>query len=98
MSTTPGHNKISACGSRYVKKQAGSIFATPLGNVGGHTLSCFFCGKHRVRAERTGQMVLGKRQQVCTPACERNPASKRSTAAATPEQSTTSSVTGDPRS
>jgi len=33
-------------------------------------MSCFMCGKHRVRSQLRTRQLLGKAQTVCAPSCK----------------------------
>jgi hypothetical protein len=56
-------------GLRYKAKASGSPFkASPYSGTA--TMSCFLCGKHRVRSTMTTRKVLGKSQAVCAPSCK----------------------------
>ncbi|MFM9881123.1 MAG: hypothetical protein ACKVOO_12025 [Burkholderiaceae bacterium] len=69
MSRTETKTAILADGLRYKSKVSGSPFAAAA-SFGGATMSCFFCGKHRPRAQMTTRKVLGKSQAVCSPSCK----------------------------
>jgi hypothetical protein len=56
-------------GLRYKNKVSGSPFAAATA-FGGATMSCFMCGKHRVRSMMGTRKVLGKSQAVCAPSCK----------------------------
>jgi hypothetical protein len=56
-------------GLRYKSKVSGSQFAAATA-FGGATMSCFMCGKHRVRSMMGTRKVLGKSQAVCAPSCK----------------------------
>lgn len=60
---------ILADGLRYKTKVSGSPFATGT-SMGGSTMSCFLCGKHRLRSQLGTRKVIGKSQAVCSPSCK----------------------------
>lgn len=59
---------VVADGLRYKSKPSGSPFKVG-STLGGATMSCFLCGKHRVRSLMKTRNVLGKAQAVCSPSC-----------------------------
>ncbi len=61
--------KILDDGLRYKAKVSGSPFAGSA-YVGSSTMSCFLCGKHRLRSELKSRNLLGKSHSVCAPKCE----------------------------
>jgi hypothetical protein len=56
-------------GLRYKAKMAGSQFRTSA-SFSGATMSCFMCGKHRVRSQLRSRHLFGKSQTVCAPSCK----------------------------
>ena len=60
---------IVADGLRYKAKAAGSPFRAS-SSFSGATMSCFLCGKHRVRSQMRTRQFLGKSQTVCAPSCK----------------------------
>jgi len=60
---------VVADGLRYKSKTPGSPFKAAE-TFGGATMSCFMCGKHRVRSQLRTRQVLGKSQTVCAPSCK----------------------------
>ena len=76
--------RIADNGLRYESKKAGTPF-TPTSFNAEASMSCFFCGKHCLPAERKRQKVLMRHETVCDPTCEKNPkfkAEQRAAAAA----------------
>jgi hypothetical protein len=63
----PGATKMNDDGLRYRKKATGTPFAG--GSFGQATMSCFKCGKHRLRADLEVKKLLGKNHQVCRGGC-----------------------------
>ena len=57
---------VVADGLRYKTKTPGSPFRASA-SFSGATMSCFMCGKHRVRSQLRTRQVLGKSQTVCAP-------------------------------
>jgi hypothetical protein len=56
-------------GLRYKAKVSGSPFKS--GAYSGiSTMSCFLCGKHRLRNQLGTRKLLGKSQAVCAPSCK----------------------------
>ena len=60
---------ILADGLRYKTKVSGSPFTAGT-SMGGSTMSCFLCGKHRLRSQLGTRKVIGKSQAVCAPSCK----------------------------
>jgi len=60
---------IVADGLRYKAKASGSPFRASA-SFSGATMSCFLCGKHRVRSQMRTRQFLGKSQTVCAPSCK----------------------------
>ena len=60
---------IVADGLRYKVKVSGSPFRASA-SFSGATMSCFLCGKHRVRSQMRTRQFLGKSQTVCAPSCK----------------------------
>ncbi len=56
-------------GLRYKSKVSGSPFAVSA-SFGSATMSCFMCGKHRLRSQLGTRKVLGKSHVVCAPSCK----------------------------
>jgi len=56
-------------GLRYKAKLSGSPFRASA-SFSGATMSCFMCGKHRVRSQLRSRQLLGKSQAVCAPSCK----------------------------
>ena len=61
--------KILEDGLRYRSKVGGSPFNEA---VHFHTamMSCFLCGKHRIRSLMVTRKFIGKSQAVCSPSCK----------------------------
>jgi hypothetical protein len=60
---------VLADGLRYKSKEPGSPFkAAP--SFGGASMSCFLCGKHRLRSLMATRKILGRAQAVCSPSCK----------------------------
>jgi hypothetical protein len=57
---------IDSDGLRYRSKKPGSPFVSA-GDFSAATMSCFLCGKHRVRSSMKSRKLLGKTQFVCAP-------------------------------
>ncbi|WP_296670553.1 hypothetical protein [Rhodoferax sp.] len=53
----------------YHSKVSGSPFNVAL-SFGVATMSCFLCGKHRVRSSMATRKFIGKSQAVCAPSCQ----------------------------
>ena len=68
MARPPAKTKIMEDGLRYQSKVSGSPFASPPSYVAA-TMSCFFCGTHRVRSSMQTRKIIGKTQLVCAPSC-----------------------------
>jgi len=60
---------VVADGLRYKSKPSGSPFRAS-SSFSGATMSCFMCGKHRLRSQMRTRQVLGKSQSVCAPSCK----------------------------
>ena len=60
---------VVALGPRYKPKAPGSPFRASA-SFSGATMSCFMCGKHRVRSQMRTRQLLGKSQTVCAPSCK----------------------------
>ena len=60
---------VVADGLRYKSKPSGSPFRASA-SFSGATMSCFMCGKHRLRSQMRTKQVLGKSQSVCAPSCK----------------------------
>jgi hypothetical protein len=58
-----------ADGLRYKAKAPGSPFRASA-SFSGATMSCFICGKHRVRSQLRTRQFVGKPQTVCAPSCK----------------------------
>jgi hypothetical protein len=58
-----------ADGLRYKAKVPGSPFRASA-SFSGATMSCFMCGKHRVRSQLRTRLLFGKQQTVCAPSCK----------------------------
>ena len=58
-----------ADGLRYKAKAPGSPFRASA-SFSGATMSCFICGKHRVRSQLRTRQLVGKPQTVCAPSCK----------------------------
>lgn len=56
-------------GLRYKSKVSGSPFQASA-SFGGSTMSCYLCGKHRLRNLMGTRRILGKSQAVCSPSCK----------------------------
>jgi hypothetical protein len=56
-------------GLRYKAKVSGSPFKSNAYS-GNATMSCFLCGKHRIRSLMGTRKFLGKSQAVCSPSCK----------------------------
>ena len=69
MTKTATKTKILEDGLHYQSKVSGSPFNVAL-SFGAATMSCFLCGKHRVRSMMGTRKVLGKSQAVCAPSCK----------------------------
>ena len=69
MSKPVTKTKILDDGLRYQSKASGSPFnlVAPFNTS---TMSCFLCGKHRVRSTMTTRKFIGKSQVVCAPSCK----------------------------
>jgi hypothetical protein len=59
-------NKLSNDGFRYVKKTAGTIIDTPRAES---MMSCFRCGKFKLRNLLVSKRFLGKNMLVCAEKC-----------------------------
>jgi hypothetical protein len=68
MSKPITHTKIQGDGLRYKAKVSGSPFGGST-NHGSATMSCFLCGKHRLRVELKTRNLMGKSHAVCSPKC-----------------------------
>ncbi|MDO8280078.1 MAG: hypothetical protein Q7T63_18385 [Burkholderiaceae bacterium] len=69
MARADAKTTVLADGLRYKSKVSGSPFqAAP--SFGTATMSCFLCGKHRLRSLMGTRRVLGKSQAVCAPSCK----------------------------
>ena len=66
-SDTP--TKVAENGLRYKSKAPGSPFVSS-GAFSSSTMSCFLCGKHRLRSQLKSRRLLGKVQTVCAPSCK----------------------------
>jgi hypothetical protein len=60
---------VLADGLRYKSKVSGSPFKAGT-TFGGATMSCFLCGKHRLRSSMMTRKVFGRNQVVCSPNCK----------------------------
>lgn len=69
MSKTATKTKILVDGLRYQSKVKGSPFSE-VASFGTSTMSCFLCGKHRLRTSMTTRKLIGKSQAVCAPSCK----------------------------
>ena len=69
MAKAEAKTTVMADGLRYKSKASGSPFAAAA-SFGGATMSCFLCGKHRVRSQMRTRQFLGKSQTVCAPSCK----------------------------
>jgi hypothetical protein len=67
--SNPPQTEIVAGGLRYKSKVSGSQFSQNTYS-GSSSMSCFFCGKHRLRALLTMRRIIGKNQTVCLPSCK----------------------------
>ena len=68
MSKETGKSTVLDDGLRYKSKANGSLFhAVPY--YGSATMSCYLCGKHRLRSELAFRKFIGKSQAVCSPKC-----------------------------
>jgi len=77
---SPRKTVVSNDGLRYLQKVAGSQFdVSPSNGYGARVMSCFRCGKHKMRNLLVARRYLGQTQYVCSPAepCERGPADGR---------------------
>lgn len=70
-------SKISSDGLRYKEKPTGTPFTGGVACHSGAVLSCFFCGTHRTSTNRSYQLVIGRKQAVCNPPCDKNPRAKK---------------------
>ena len=61
--------KTADDGLRYKQKTPGSPFGGST-QMGTSTMSCFRCGRHRIRNLLRGASFLGKTQMVCNPSCK----------------------------
>lgn len=69
MARSEARTTVLADGLRYKSKVSGSPFkAAP--TLSGATMSCFLCGKHRVRSTMQTRKLLGRSQAVCAPSCK----------------------------
>ena len=69
MARSETRTTVLADGLRYKSKVSGSPFkAAP--TLSGATMSCFLCGKHRVRSTMQTRKLLGRSQAVCAPSCK----------------------------
>ena len=66
MSKAEVKTAVVADGLRYKAKAPGSPFRASA-SFSGATMSCFMCGKHRVRSQMRTRQLLGKSQTVCAP-------------------------------
>ena len=69
MSKPDTKTAVVADGLRYKSKPSGSPFRASA-SFSGATMSCFLCGKHRVRSQMRTRQFLGKSQSVCAPSCK----------------------------
>ncbi|MFZ3118674.1 MAG: hypothetical protein WA159_10185 [Variovorax sp.] len=69
MSKPDTKTAVLADGLRYKSKPSGSPFRASA-SFSGATMSCFMCGKHRLRSQMRTRQVLGKSQSVCAPTCK----------------------------
>lgn len=69
MSKAEVKTAVVADGLRYKAKAPGSPFRASA-SFSGATMSCFMCGKHRVRSQMRTRQLLGKSQTVCAPSCK----------------------------
>ena len=69
MSKADVKTAVVADGLRYKSKPSGSPFRASA-SFSGATMSCFMCGKHRLRSQMRTRQVLGKSQSVCAPSCK----------------------------
>lgn len=56
-------------GLRYKSKVGGSPFNETV-HFNTSTMSCFLCGKHRIRSLMATRKFIGKPQAVCSPSCK----------------------------
>ncbi|OYT88658.1 MAG: hypothetical protein CFE43_21340 [Burkholderiales bacterium PBB3] len=68
MPKPPTKSVVLDSGLRYKAKVSGSPFKVN-GQAATATLSCFLCGKHRLRSEMKFRTLMGKSQAVCDPKC-----------------------------
>jgi hypothetical protein len=61
-------------GLRYVNRAVGSMYGTVSANS---TMSCFWCGVHRIPSSLVTQRIFGKNHKICSDPCEKNPARQR---------------------
>ncbi len=61
--------KIEADGLRYTAKAGGSPFLQE-SHLARATMSCFLCGKHKIRSTMSTRKFLGKPQAICEPSCK----------------------------
>ena len=69
MARADAKTTVLADGLRYKSKVSGSPFVASA-SFGAATMSCFMCGKHRLRSQMRTRQVLGKSQSVCAPSCK----------------------------
>lgn len=69
MAKTEVKTTVEADGLRYKAKASGSPFRASA-SFSGATMSCFMCGKHRVRSQLRTRRLFGKAQTVCAPSCK----------------------------
>jgi hypothetical protein len=69
MSRPVTQTKILDDGLRYQSKVSGSLFSSD-GTFGTAKMSCFLCGRHRVRSTMLTRKFMGKPQAVCAPSCK----------------------------
>jgi len=69
MSKPATKTKILDDGLRYQSKVSGSPF-NGVSYFGASTMSCFLCGKHRLRSTMATRSFAGKSHAVCSPSCK----------------------------
>lgn len=69
MSKQDKTTQIVSDGLRYRSKQPGSPFSGA-GSFSQGTMSCFYCGKHRLRSMMETRKFIGKSQVICSPSCK----------------------------
>lgn len=63
-------SQASPDGLRYVHKEAGSPFG-PSASYPGASMSCFKCGRHRIRSSMVMRQLAGRAQQICADECKK---------------------------